>query len=83
MRRVYLAQYNTSEDGLGGRNIILGLFYTEHEARTALKGAWHQEVKELKLWDNLEDYLANNDNAIRSKALEKLTDEEKRVLRLE
>ncbi len=87
MNIVYKVHENYSEDGRGNNNTIIGYFINKDDAEKIAKGKGNYgqgnaKIEAIKLFESIRDFNENNDEAIRTRALNKLNDAEKQILGL-
>jgi len=88
MRTVWLAQENADLTEGRGPMVTKGAFFCKEDAERAaanlkrVYGFGHGEVarEPLEVWNSFEEWQQHNDNAVRSRALAKLTPEEREAL---
>lgn len=84
---IYLAQVNSDSTEGRGAMVTIGAFLSESNTRVAVRGKGvmgigNGEVKPLQVFDGLDAWRSEQEEEIKSRALRKLTNEERRVLGL-
>lgn len=83
MKHVFLARYDTSEDGRGHEKVV-GAFPTAALATAAVRsaGAWAMPPAAIPYYETLQEYEDGAKELLRQSALLKLTAQEKEALGL-
>jgi len=84
---IYLARENTDKTEGKGPNITFAAFLKKEDADLAVSGHGVQgigpgSVSELTVYHSFEEYVANVDERLRRRGLNKLTPDERKALRL-